>query len=131
MKKVTMFVWNNFVNDARVLREASALADTGYKVTIIAKKELSEMHLLSSEKISEGVFVNRPLKLELSERITGRIKSSVITKHIPNMLLMFKMIMLGRKYDTDVYHAHDLNTLIQGIVSAKLRLNRKKLIYDS
>lgn len=131
MKKVTMFVWNNFVNDARVLREASALADLNYTVTIIAKKELSEMHLPSSEKSREGIFVNRPLKLEFPEKITGKIKSSVITKHIPNMLLMFKMIMLGRKYNTDVYHAHDLNTLIQGIVSAKLRIKRKKLIYDS
>ena len=131
MKKVTMFVWNNFVNDARVLREASALADLDYTVTIIAKKELSEMHLPSSEKIRKGVVVNRPLKLEFPEKITHKIKSSVITKHIPNMLLMFKMIMLGRKYNTDVYHAHDLNTLIQGIVSAKLRLKRKKLIYDS
>ena len=131
MKKVTMFVWNNFVNDARVLREASALADLDYTVTIIAKKELSEMHLPSSEKIRKGIFVNRPLKLEFPEKITGKIKSSVITKHIPNMLLMFKMIMLGRKYNTDVYHAHDLNTLIQGIVSAKIRLKRKKLIYDS
>ena len=131
MKKVTMFVWNNFVNDARVLREASALADLDYTVTIIAKKELSEMHLPSSEKIRKGVVVNRPLKLEFPEKITHKIKSSVITKHIPNMLLMFKMIMLGRKYNTDVYHAHDLNTLIQGIVSAKLRIKRKKLIYDS
>ncbi|MBF0752842.1 glycosyltransferase [Jeotgalicoccus nanhaiensis] len=131
MKKVTMFVWNNFVNDARVLREASALADLDYTVTIIAKKELSEMHLPSGEKIRKGVVVNRPLKLEFPEKITSKIKSSVITKHIPNMLLMFKMIMLGRKYNTDVYHAHDLNTLIQGIVSAKLRLKRKKLIYDS
>ena len=131
MKKVTMFVWNNFVNDARVLREASALADLDYTVTIIAKKELSEMHLPSSEKIRKGVVVNRPLKLEFPEKITGKIKSSILTKHLPNMLLMFKMIMLGRKYNTDVYHAHDLNTLIQGIVSAKIRLKRKKLIYDS
>ena len=131
MKKVTMFVWNNFMNDARVLREASALADLDYTVTIIAKKELSEMNLASCEKIREGVFVNRPLKLELPEKITDSIKSLILTKHIPNMLLMFKMIMLGRKYDTDVYHAHDLNTLIQGIISAKFRFNRKKLIYDS
>ena len=131
MKKVTMFVWNNFMNDARVLREASALADLDYTVTIIAKKELSEMNLASCEKIREGVFVNRPLKLELPEKITDSIKSSILTKHIPNILLMFKMILLGRKYDTDVYHAHDLNTLIQGIISAKFRFNRKKLIYDS
>lgn len=131
MKKVTMFVWNNFVNDARVMREASALADLNYTVTIIAKKELTEQHLSSSEKVRANIYVNRPLKWELPKFITSRIKSSVLTKHVPNMLLMLKMIMLGRKYDTDVYHAHDLNTLIQGIVCAKLRFNRKTLIYDS
>lgn len=131
MKKVTMFVWNNFMNDARVLREASALTELDYTVTIIAKKELSEIHLPSSEQVRERVFVNRPLKLELPEKITDKIKSSILTKHMPNMLLMIKMIMLGRKYDTDVYHAHDLNTLIQGIMGAKLRLNRKVLVYDS
>lgn len=131
MKKITMFVWNNFMNDARVLREATALTDLDYTVTVIAKKELSEMHLSSSEQVRERVFVNRPLKLEIPQKITAKIKSSILTKHIPNMLLMFKMILLGRKYDTDIYHAHDLNTLIQGIVCAKLRLNRKTLIYDS
>ena len=131
MKKVTMFVWNNFMNDARVLREATALTDLDYTVTVIAKKELTEIDLSSSEQVRERVFVNRPLKLELPQKISAKIKSSILTKHIPNMLLMFKMILLGRKYDTDIYHAHDLNTLIQGIVCAKLRFNRKILIYDS
>src|SRR5699024_3758796 len=94
-------------------------------------KELTERHLSSSEKIRENIYVNRPLKWELPKFITSKLKSSVLTKHVPNMLLMLKMILLGRKYDTDVYHAHDLNTLIQGIVCAKLRFNRKTLIYDS
>lgn len=131
MKKVTMFVWNNFVNDARVLREATALADSGYAVTVIAKKELTEKNLASSEKIYNNVYINRPLKWELPAFIRNRTSTSILKKHLPNMLLMLKMIMLGRKYDTDVYHAHDLNTLIQGVVSAKLRLQKKKLIYDS
>src|SRR5699024_3978526 len=47
------------------------------------------------------------------------------------MFLMLKMIMLARRTGTDIYHAHGLNTLIQGIVSSKLRLDRKPLIYDS
>lgn len=131
MKKVTMFVWNNFVNDARVLREASALAELGYETTIIAKKELTEMNLASSEVVQKNIYVNRPLKLELPGFITKRISSSILTKHLPNMLLMLKMIMIGRGQKSDVYHAHDLNTLIQGIACAKLRLKRKLLIYDS
>lgn len=131
MKSVTMFVWNNFVNDARVLREAKALEELNYSVTIIAKKELTEMELKKSEKISNNIVVNRPLKWELPERLRNKFKTTILNKHLPNALLMLKMIMLGRSYNTDVYHAHDLNTLIQGIVSSKLRLKKKLLIYDS
>ena len=36
MKKVTMFVWNHFTNDARVNRECTTLADNGYDVNLIA-----------------------------------------------------------------------------------------------
>ena len=37
MANVTMFVWNNFINDARVLREAAALTEMGHTVTIDRK----------------------------------------------------------------------------------------------
>lgn len=131
MKKISMFVWNNFVNDARVLREARALSEAGFEVTINAKKERTEKQLKSSEKVLENVYVNRLYKLELPEKIQKKLKSSIFNKHIPNTLLMMKMILLGRKQNADIYHAHDLNTLIQGIACAKLRLNRKPLIYDS
>src|SRR5690625_3023323 len=131
MKQITMFVWNNFVNDARVLREATALTEMGYRVTVIAKKEMDEQHLPSAETVAPGVIVNRQLKLELPKRIQRRIKSSVLNKHIPNMLEMLKMMALSRKQNADVYHSHDLNTLLQGIAGAKLRRNRRPLIYDS
>ncbi|MFC3420077.1 glycosyltransferase [Salinicoccus hispanicus] len=131
MKKVTMFVWNNFVNDARVLREATALTEAGYEVTVIAKKEMDELHLASSETVAPHVYVNRPLKVELPKFIQRKVKSTILTKHAPNMLEMFKMMMLGRQNNADIYHSHDLNTLLQGIASAKLRLKRKPLIYDS
>ncbi|MFP4944031.1 glycosyltransferase [Staphylococcus pseudintermedius] len=36
MKKVAMFVWNHFTNDARVNRECTALAEDGYDVYLIA-----------------------------------------------------------------------------------------------
>ena len=131
MKQITMFVWNNFVNDARVLREAAALTEMGYTVTVIAKKEMDERQLPSAETISPGVIVNRPLKLELPGFMQRKMKSGVLDKHIPNMLTMLKMMALGRRQDADIYHSHDLNTLLQGIAGAKLRRNQKPLIYDS
>src|SRR5699024_1583326 len=60
-----------------------------------------------------------------------KIKSGVLDKHIPNMLTMLKMMALGRRQDADIYHSHDLNTLLQGIAGAKLRRDQKPLIYDS
>ena len=131
MANVTMFVWNNFINDARVLREATALTEMGHTVRIIAKRELTEPDLASAEKVRDGIYVNRVTKLELPKSILRKIKSSVLSKHLPNALLMFKMVLLGRKTDTDIYHAHDLNTLMQGIMSSWLRFRRKPLIYDS
>ncbi|WP_020006170.1 glycosyltransferase [Salinicoccus albus] len=131
MKRVTMFVWNNFINDARVLREAAALTEAGWEVTVIAKKDMDERHLKRAEQIAPDVYVNRPLRAELPQFLSRRIKSTVVDKHLPNMLQMLKMMMLGRKQQADVYHAHDLNTLLQGIAGAKLRLRPKPLIYDS
>ena len=37
MKKVTMFVWNHFTNDARVNRECTTLAERGYEVDLILR----------------------------------------------------------------------------------------------
>jgi hypothetical protein len=34
--KVCMFVYNNFTHDTRVLKEAKALTEAGYEVTVIA-----------------------------------------------------------------------------------------------
>lgn len=131
MKKATMFVWNNFVNDARVLREASALEEAGYEVTVNAKKERTEMDLKSAEKIAPHVYVNRLFKLELPQIVQDKLNLTIFNKHIPNAFLMLKMIMLGRSQNADIYHAHDLNTLIQGIACAKLKIRQKPLIYDS
>lgn len=58
-KKVCMFVWNHFTNDARVLRECTALTEEGYEVDLIAihnwkneelqKKRNIKMDLMSFE----------------------------------------------------------------------------------
>lgn len=58
-KTVCMFVWNHFTNDARVLRECTALTEAGYEVDLIAihnwkneelpKKRNIKMDLMSFE----------------------------------------------------------------------------------
>ena len=123
MANVTMFVWNNFINDARVLREAAALTEMGHTVTIIAKRELDELHLKSAEKVRDGIYVNRVTKIELPKFILKKIKSSVLSKHLPNAFLMFKMVMQGMEsispHNVDhLYHAGYLS-YNDGAVSIK------------
>ena len=35
-KRISMIVWNEFLNDARVLKEAQTLQQSGYQVSIYA-----------------------------------------------------------------------------------------------
>lgn len=54
--KVTMFVWNEFSHDARVLRECTALAEAGYIVNLIALRGRAQPR---KEQLREGFVVYR------------------------------------------------------------------------
>ena len=62
-KKVCAFVWNHFTNDARVLRECTALAEAGYEVDLIAVHDAKneDCHLKNSIQM---VFVSFELRIE-------------------------------------------------------------------
>lgn len=59
MKKVTMFVWNHFTNDARVNRECTTLADNGYEVNLIAINDPKNPAISAYEEISNTFKVHR------------------------------------------------------------------------
>ncbi|MGV3243630.1 glycosyltransferase [Staphylococcus sp. 11261D007BR] len=59
MKKVGMFVWNHFTNDARVNRECTALAEAGYDVDLIAINDPKNPAIKAYEKIQERFRVHR------------------------------------------------------------------------
>lgn len=126
MKKVTMFLWNNFTNDARVTREGKTLSINGYNVTVIAKRERDERHIKKREQLNQNFQTIR-----INKRQFNVGSSVLLNKHLPNACLMLKMILKGYTIKTDIYHSHDLNTLIQGVVCAKLRRNQKPLVFDS
>lgn len=58
-KNVCMFVWNNFTNDARVLRECTALSEEGYKVDLICIHDPTDKKIKFEEKRSENFNVFR------------------------------------------------------------------------
>ncbi|MFD0051702.1 glycosyltransferase [Actinomycetes bacterium NPDC127524] len=180
-KKVCMFVWNHFTNDARVLRSCSALSESGYDVNLVAIHDWKNEVLPKREQHKNGfrvIRVNnrsttlnkvlrgfRQLKkrkiellvlfllilnilaslrvittllqaaLSLSVIVICALAAFIMTKtKLPAMLvrahIFTQMVREGRKQKFDYYHSNDLNTLMQGVLSAKL-FRRRKLIYDS
>lgn len=167
-KKIGMFVWNHFTNDARVLRECTALAEKGYDVRLIAIHDSKQKDLKRNENRNgfNIVRVNRyPKYILLVNKAISLIKRNKILtlpllvfiglifyfnqiiglailliiglmslKKIRGFLIkthiFLGMIIEGLKFNADVYHSNDLNTLPQGIICSKI-FRRRYLVYDS
>lgn len=76
--KVCMFVWNHFTNDARVLRECTALSDNGYEVDLICIHDPSDKNMLRHEIRNENFHVYRvrryPFLLEILQWVVSNSK---------------------------------------------------------
>lgn len=59
MKKVTMFVWNHFTNDARVMRECLTLSNNNYDVDLICIHDPTDPTNKRYEEINEHFRVHR------------------------------------------------------------------------
>ncbi len=169
-KNVCMFVWNHFTNDARVLRECTALSEKDYKVDLICIHDPKDTELPMYEERNENFRVFRvrryPVMLQLMQKayrffmknkvigalafvlwllcmyaspvIVGALsilaftllKTKVRVAWIRGSIIL-RMILRGYQKKYSIYHSNDLNTLPQGYICSKLRLNKKKLIYDS
>jgi glycosyltransferase involved in cell wall biosynthesis len=144
-----MIVWNEFLNDARVLKEAETLSGIGYLVTVHA---LHTPGLTKErETLASGIRIVRvarspfwkwrkrelPSTDQASQSITkkalgpiSKVSHKMLILRIVARLwthvgLIFQMI----KSQPDIVHAHDVNTLPTGwLVSV---LTRSPLIYDA
>ncbi|GHH97438.1 glycosyltransferase [Neobacillus kokaensis] len=72
-KKVCMFVWNHFTNDARVLRECTALSEAGYEVDLICIHDPKDVNLPKFEQRNSLFKVYRirryPILLETIQKL--------------------------------------------------------------
>ena len=158
-RKVSMIVWNEFLNDARVLKEAETLQAAGYAVTVHALKVKSETS--ASETLVSGVSVARAQHLGRIGRF-GRIiqklflfkarnpaaasaasgSASSGSSRIDKIPFRRRFILVSRRASThfrllrmlvaskpDVVHAHDVNTLLTAWLAA--RFTGAKLVYDA
>ena len=65
------------------------------------------------------------LTLLIATLTLKKVRGFLVKTHI-----FLKMVIEGLKFNADVYHSNDLNTLPQGIICSKI-LKRRYLIYDS
>lgn len=173
-KNVSMFVWNHFTNDARVLRECTTLSQNGYDVRLICIDDPKNQQLARREQFNNHFDVVRvrryPLLFDMlmfAYRLVAKYKLFLVLGGIAwgyllyryttpltiSTILLFimfllisnkkirtlwlrsnifiRMIGVGYRRNSDIYHSNDLNTLIQGYVCAKWRIKKRQLIYDS
>jgi glycosyltransferase involved in cell wall biosynthesis len=108
-----MLVTNPCTNDARVLKEARSLAENGYDVTIHA---IAKDGIANFEK-RDGFKIKRLNRIFRENTIAGKIEFTI--RSVPLLI----------QENADVYHAHDLSTLLECYIAS--RIKRSKLVYDS
>lgn len=150
--KVAMVVWNDFQNDARVLKEASTLVKNGYAVTVNALHD--PKHTKKAEFLKSGVKAKRVNTSTISRYIQAIRNKRIVTKnrtttgdvvkgfsknkipvwsHIARLILslptharLFKALYTSKP---DIIHAHDCNTLVVSWLASKFC--KAKLVYDA
>jgi glycosyltransferase involved in cell wall biosynthesis len=108
-----MMVTNPCTNDARVLKEATTLSKSGYDVVILATMGATTVdveHMM-------GFTIKRKKRRFRGNTLLGKLEFT----------LKFTSVAINE--NADVYHAHDLSTLLECYLSS--RLKKAKLVYDS
>ncbi|WP_411562739.1 glycosyltransferase family 4 protein [Pseudomonas shirazensis] len=145
MLRVAMIVWNDFRNDARVLKEAQTLQAAGYKVKVFALHTPGLTR--QNECLPDGIEVCRVAKSPLWKFRTQSVdadqqSASVAPGQIRKLSAARQLLRLCARawthsmllvrmvhYKADIVHSHDVNTLPTGWLAS--RLSRSRLVYDA
>lgn len=146
MKNIAMIVWNEFLNDARVLKEAQTLQSAGYQVRVFALHTPGVTQ--QQERLKEGIEVFRVARSPLwkwrkrQAFAGGVLQRAKAQDPIGNLSLKHQVLRLVARawthaallwhivrYRADVVHSHDVNTLPTAWLAA--RLGRSRLVYDA
>jgi glycosyltransferase involved in cell wall biosynthesis len=119
--KVCMHVLEIGRTDYRVLREATALVEAGYDVTIV---DVEPEHSRPTEEDFQGIHLKHIVNPAWFTRT--RFKPLFFVK-MGWMILRAAKVML--RTPADIYHSHDENALPACYLVARLR--RKPLIFDA
>ncbi|KEY86854.1 glycosyltransferase family 4 protein [Pseudomonas capeferrum] len=146
MTKVSMIVWNEFLNDARVMKEAQTLQRAGYQVRVFALHTpgVTQQQAVLDDGIEVVRVARSPLwklrkkNLQPAVKAGGESQQSApvkpslkllvlraVSRGWTHLALLFKML----EYRAMVVHSHDVNTLPTAWLAAKL--SRARLVYDA
>lgn len=152
-----MTVWNEFLNDARVTKEAETLVQAGYSVTVVAihtpgKTVERERHASGFDvvRISKRVpllirlillfpYYARMLILRLKQKRSDARSEPLppppltpmrrLVSGIGMFIGSWRMMRAAMRANADIYHIHDANTLLTGWLASRLR--SKPFVYDA
>ncbi|WP_422126747.1 glycosyltransferase family 4 protein [Thioalkalivibrio sulfidiphilus] len=148
--RVSMIVWNEFINDARVLKEAQTLQAAGYQVVVHALHTPGVTH--EREVLDDGVQVVRVVRSPLwklrkpkrQEAPNANTAAAVgnANRPMPTQTPLRQLLKLAARLATHVglalrlvrsrpavIHAHDVNVLPTAWLASKLA--RVPLVYDA
>ncbi|CDT77940.1 Glycosyl transferase group 1 [Vibrio coralliirubri] len=127
--KISMLVWNEFLNDARVLKEAQTLQAAGYQVCVHALH--SEGKTKKNEVLDQGIIVKRQARsftfLDKASNASSRI--GVVLRVFSRVLTHVNHCISIVRNKPSVVHAHDVNVLPTAWLAAKIC--RVPLVYDA
>ncbi|MFX0126495.1 MAG: glycosyltransferase family 4 protein [Candidatus Hodarchaeota archaeon] len=119
IKRVGMFLYNEFPQDERVRREALFLTRHGHKVSVFAIKINPKE---KTRDVFHGITIYRIFTLP-------NLKTGVRAKYLIFFWISCIMFINKNKLLFDVIHCHDLTTLPAGVFMKII--NSLKLVYDS
>ncbi|WP_339439014.1 glycosyltransferase family 4 protein [Pseudomonas sp. EA_15y_Pfl1_P104] len=137
MPPIAMIVWNEFRNDARVLKQARTLQAAGYQVTVFALHTPGVTQ--RREVLADGIRVIRVARsLRWRPASAGSCAStgsppteqSMPLRRILSRLWVHAGLLVRiALHRAAVVHAHDVNTLPTAWLAA--RLSGARLVYDA
>ncbi|WP_130904115.1 MULTISPECIES: glycosyltransferase family 4 protein [unclassified Pseudomonas] len=142
MSRIAMIVWNEFRNDARVLKEAQTLQGAGYDVTVFALHTPGVT--LEHEILEGGIKVSRVArspfwKLRKAKTSSGQVGGNASIGRLSPARQVLRIaarmwthgVLAARiaMHRADVVHAHDVNTLPTAWFAAKI--SGARVIYDA
>jgi len=107
--RICMRLDNTFTSDLRVRREAEALAEAGYDITVVA--DMKPGLGLAERETVNGVKIRRIAK----------------TSRVPYWSIVKPLL----EEAADIYHAHDIDSLFPCLAAARLGKKRARVVYDT